>query len=128
MVLINSWILKKACKGLFHRLRSIAASTRSMGVHTPPTTCRPATSTAPTGHPRGPGAELSLTRKTTTQVVQTSCRLLARSARKLSALCSKRLHNVRNIAIITMKVTVTPTPISQVLDWIAQGNYVFVRN
>jgi hypothetical protein len=80
-----------------------------------------------TGHPRSLVTQPSLTRKTTTQVVCTSCRSFARSARKLSALPSKRLHEVRNMAIITMKVTVTPTLISEVLAQIAQGNYMFER-
>ena len=60
-------------------------------------------------------------------MVQTLCRSFTGSARKLSALSSKRLHEARNIAIIAMTVTATRTLISEVLDQIAQGNYVFVR-
>ena len=49
------------------------------------------------------------------------------SARKLSALPSKRLYEVRNVAIVATKVTVSPTLISEVLGWTAQGGYMFVR-
>ena len=81
-----------------------------------------------TGHPRSSVAQLGLVRKITTHKVLTSSRSFTRSVRKLSALSSKRLHEVRNAAIIATKVTVTPTQISEVLGQIAQKNYMFVRN
>jgi hypothetical protein len=103
---INSQIPKKACIGLVHWAKKHSILCKKHGVLTPPTSHATATDTDLMVHPRSPGPQLSLTRKATTQVVQTLPRLVG-STRKFSVLPSKRLHKVRNIAIITIKVTVS---------------------
>jgi hypothetical protein len=55
------------------------------------------------------------------EIVEVECKIL-------SAQCSRRLHKVRNVRIVMTKVTVTQLQTSEDLGWIAQENYVFVRN
>jgi hypothetical protein len=127
MELTDSWIPKKTQKGLVHWTeKHCSLCKKYWDVHTMHNTCN-CIGTTPAGHPRSPVAWLGLVRETATHRVQTSCRLFARSARKLSALPSKRLHKVRNVVIVVTEVTVTLTLISEVLSLIAQGKYVFVR-
>ena len=123
---IVSWIPKKAHKGLGHWTKKHCSLCKKHGdVHIMHNTCD---CNWYSPDPRCQGAQQSLTRKIATQVVQTSCRLFMQSARKLSALSSKRLQKVRSAMIIATKVTVTLTLISEVLGSIAQGNCMFVRN
>jgi hypothetical protein len=122
---IDSLIPKKACKGLVHWTKKNCSLCKKHGDTHATHNTRDCNQYSPMGHTRSPVAWLSLTRKTSTKIVQTSCRLFVQNARKLSLLPSKRMHELRNTAIIMTKRTVTPIQSSDVLGWIAQGNYVF---
>ena len=88
---IDSWILKKKYTQGADLLdqETLQPMKEAWGACLSPTTCVTATSAAPMGHPIGPEAQPSRTRKFTTQVVQILCRLFVWSVTNLSTQLQK---------------------------------------